>query len=74
VLNLLLQVGQKSIWQTRWKLENKNKHVDCWENFKKQLLYIMINLRKMLKPKTFDLHFVKHRIVKISRYKIELDF
>jgi hypothetical protein len=74
VLNLLIQIAQKTIWQTRWKLESKNKHVDVWSHFKKHYLFVLMNLKKILNRQIFDLHFVKHRIVKISRYKLELDF
>jgi hypothetical protein len=74
LLNLLLQIGQKSIWQTRWKLESKNKQVEVWAHFKKQLLFQMLNLFKMINRDTFNRHFITHRIVKMSRYKIILDF
>jgi hypothetical protein len=74
VFNLLLQIGQKSIWQTRWKLEQKDKNVDTWSNFRKQLLFTLYNLQKILNAETFDRHFIKHRIVKLSRYKPTLDF
>src|SRR5437867_4153849 len=73
-LNLLIQLAQKCIWKTRNSFERKNKHENIWIDFKKNLLYLMLNLKKMIPPYVFDDFFIKNKIVKISRYKLTLQF
>jgi len=51
---LLIFAAQKSIYITRLKLENRNKHVYLWLHYKTQLFYSILNLRNMISKKDFD--------------------
>ena len=74
VLNYLIQNAQKCIWKNRQKLENRDLDIDLWSDFKERLLFNMNRLYRMMGKNYFASHFVRQRIVKISRYKPVLNF
>jgi hypothetical protein len=74
VLNLLLQVGQKCIWQTRYSFEQKAENINVWEKFRKDLHTLIAKLYNMLPYEKFFAIFLNTRVVRIWRNKPVFNF
>jgi hypothetical protein len=74
LVNLIIQVAQKSIWYSRLLYERKTTLKPPWENFKVYFLRTILKLHEILEEKVFTSFFLKNGIIKMSRKKSIVDF